>query len=368
MQRIDTEIVVIGGGLVGLSVGLGLLRRGAKVIIVDGTDDDHSASRGNFGLVWLSGKGAHYAPYARWTRRAIRLWPEFAKDIEAETGVDVRYQACGGYELFIDEVEWRQFAADLEEQNSHFGTPPAVEVLDGAALRARHPEIGSAVVGGTYSPEDGHVDPLKLLFALTKAFIGGGGRLLTGAPVTMIEYKHSLFRAEMRDKEIRAPKLVLAAGLGAAHLGPLVGFRAEVEPSRGQLLITERLPQELPILTSTVRQVAEGGVQIGGTREEVGPDRRETLDKTGWLASEAIKTFPMLSRVNVVRSWAALRVMTPDGYPIYAKSTTHPGAYLVTCHSGVTLAAAHLKHLPGWVLDDEDAIDVSAFDESRFPA
>ncbi|MGB0507372.1 MAG: FAD-dependent oxidoreductase, partial [Pikeienuella sp.] len=146
MQRIDTEIVVIGGGVVGLSVGLGLLRRGAKVIVIDGNDDDHSASRGNFGLVWLSGKGAHYPAYARWTRQAAAMWPEFAAEIEAETGVDVCYQGGGGYELFTDEVEWRQFSADLIEQNQAFDNPPETELLDGAQLRARHPEIGSAVV------------------------------------------------------------------------------------------------------------------------------------------------------------------------------------------------------------------------------
>ena len=76
--------------------------------------------------------------------------------------------------------------------------------------------------------------------------------------------------------------------------------------------------------------------------------------------------FPLLEHVQLVRSWAALRVMSPDGLPIYQRSAKYSGAHFVTCHSGITLAAAHAGLLPEWIDDRNTAPDLSLFNESRF--
>ncbi|MFC6643573.1 NAD(P)/FAD-dependent oxidoreductase [Sulfitobacter profundi] len=133
-------------------------------------------------------------------------------------------------------------------------------------------------------------------------------------------------------------QVVLGAGLGAACLARDLGFITQVRPQLGELLITEKLGYRLPFLSSTIRQVDEGGVQIGGTKANAGLDDRESLPIMSKLAQHAVTVFPALADVRVVRAWGALRVMSPDGYPVYAKSAAHPGAFLVTCHSGVTLA------------------------------
>ena len=121
----------------------------------------------------------------------------------------------------------------------------------------------------------------------------------------------------------------------------------------------------MPFLSSTIRQVDEGGVQIGGTKAETADDA-ETTARMGGLAQHAIDVWPALRDVRVVRSWAALRVMTPDGYPVYQQSPDHPGAFLITCHSGVTLAPLHATLLGGWIDGTPDAPDLEAFDERRF--
>ncbi|MDN5787781.1 FAD-binding oxidoreductase, partial [Pseudorhodobacter sp.] len=133
-----------------------------------------------------------------------------------------------------------------------------------------------------------------------------------------------------------------------------------------ELLITEKLADRLPFLSSTIRQVDEGGVQIGGTKAEAGPDDRETLGVMARLARHAVTVFPALADVRVVRAWGALRVMSPDGYPVYARSSQYPGAYLVTCHSGVTLAPLHATALAEWIEGTSTAPNLEAFDENRF--
>jgi glycine/D-amino acid oxidase-like deaminating enzyme len=84
------------------------------------------------------------------------------------------------------------------------------------------------------------------------------------------------------------------------------------------------------------------------------------------LAAEAVAAYPVLARAQLVRSWGALRVLSPDGLPIYQQSHAMPGAYLVTCHSGITLAAAHARLLPDWLEGTDAAPDLEVFNEARF--
>ena len=101
-MRTEADFVVIGGGVVGLSVAHGLLNRGQSVICIDGTDSDFRASRGNFGLVWVQGKGIKAPHYAAWSQKAVREYPDFVAELSEETGIEVSLQQTGGYEYFTD--------------------------------------------------------------------------------------------------------------------------------------------------------------------------------------------------------------------------------------------------------------------------
>ena len=145
-----------------------------------------------------------------------------------------------------------------------------------------------------------------------------------------------------------------------------MGFKVRVKPQRGQILVTEKLPKLINRPSGIIRQVDEGGVQIGDSKENVGFDDSVTLDVAAMLAARAIKVYPDLARAKMVRSWGALRVMSPDGLPVYQQSSTMPGAFLVTCHSGITLAAAHANFLPDWIEQTRSAPDLEVFGEQRF--
>ena len=114
------------------------------------------------------------------------------------------------------------------------------------------------------------------------------------------------------------------------------------------------------------RQVDEGGIQIGATNEEVGLDNGVTPAGLSRLAAEAARAYPILARANLVRSWGALRILSPDGLPIYQESPEMPDAFLVTCHSGITLSAAHARFLPDWLEKTSAAPDLEVFGEDRF--
>ncbi|WP_323035306.1 FAD-dependent oxidoreductase [Pararhodobacter sp.] len=362
------DITIIGGGVVGLSVALGLLQAGRSVRVLDGADGDFRASQGNFGLVWLQGKGADFAPYAHWTRNAVAAWPAFAALIEDLSGLNLALDQSGGFEFFTDSAEFDDFSTALARQQGHLGTRFRHEILTGDDLRRTHPEIGPGVVGASFCPLDGHVNPLRLLGALRRAVTALGGHITPDAQVTQIApTTGGGFDVTLQDgKRLGAERLVLCAGLGTSRLAAQLGFVTRVRPQRGELLITEKLADRLSFLSSTIRQVDEGGVQIGGTKADAGLDDRESREVMASLARHAVTVLPALADVRVVRAWGALRVMSPDGYPVYARSPLHPGASLVTCHSGVTLAPLHATALVDWLDGASHAPDLEAFDENRF--
>ena len=155
-------------------------------------------------------------------------------------------------------------------------------------------------------------------------------------------------------------------GLGNAKLAPQVGLHAPVAPNRGQVLVSERVAPFLHYPTINVRQTDEGSVQFGDSMEEVGYNDFTTTQVLSKIAQRGVRTFPMLKNVRLVRTWAALRVYSPDGFPIYEQSERYPGAFVVTCHSGVTLAAAHAMRIAPWVTGGAIPDELSAFKGGRF--
>jgi len=364
VREIDT--LVLGGGVVGTAIAYGLATAGERVRLLDEGDDAFRAARGNFGLVWVQGKGQGNPDYARWTLAAAERWPAFAHELAALTGVDVELSQIGGITMCLDDHELAERAAGLESVRQSLGGHYPYEVLGPSRLREISPLVGPDVVGAVYCPLDGHVSPLRLLRALVQGFESRGGELVAGGRVDRIEYRAGAFHAWVGSNEHVAGRVVLAAGLGNRDLAPMVGLKAPVKPNRGQILVSERVQPFLRHPSLHVRQTGEGVVQIGDSKEDVGFDDGTTLEQLARIARRATRCFPILANVNVVRTWGALRVMSPDGFPIYQASSDCPGAFVVTCHSGITLASLHAGPLVNWLRGGAEPSDIRGFKAERF--
>lgn len=366
MSRYDT--IVIGGGLVGAAIAYGLARRGVTVALLDEGDVAFRAARGNFGLVWVQSKGAGVPEYQRWSRLSSDIWSDLAAELKASTGIDCAHERSGGVTICLSEQEFAQRRQVLEQIHLEAGeTRFEFETLDRDELARRVPAIGPDAVGGFYTRYDGAANPLYLLRALHAAFIGYGGRYFAPSKVASIEAAPHNFAVNAGGGTFNAGKLVLAAGLGNKDLAAWVGLNVPVRPVRGQIIVTERVAPVIP-LTHTIRQMPEGGLLIGDSYEEAGFDDTTTPEVQRALAARAVKTFPFLRDVRVVRHWAALRVMSPDGLPIYDQSQLCPGAFVATCHSGVTLAAAHALHYADGVQRGILPVELARFSGRRFGA
>jgi hydrogen cyanide synthase HcnC len=115
-----------------------------------------------------------------------------------------------------------------------------------------------------------------------------------------------------------------------------------------------------------VRQTAEGSIMLGSSQEEVGFDNGTSVDILSRIASRAVRAFPMLANVNLVRTWGALRVLAPDEFPIYLEVPNHPGAFVATCHSGVSLAGAHALRYAAYVAEGKLPAELTPLHVRRF--
>ncbi len=365
MRRFDA--IVIGGGLVGCAVAWGLIEAGLKPAIVDEADIAFRASRGNFGLVWVQSKGLGAPHYQRWTRASAAEWPALAGQLEAVTGIALGLDQPGGVQLCLGDDEFAKRRAQMEQMQREAGNFGfEYRMLDHAELARLLPGVGPAVVGGSWTPYDGHVNSLALFHALHKALAARGAAYVPNSTVTQADAAPHEFRVSAGAETLIAPKVVLAAGLGNAKLAPLFGLNAPVRPQRGQILVTERTQRTWSMPLGSIRQTPEGTIMLGSSEEEVGFDTGQRPEVMQAIARRAVQSFPWLADLQIVRAWAALRVMPPDGLPIYDESERFPGAFTANCHSGVTLAGAHANLFAPMVA--AGALDpmLAAFSARRF--
>ena len=363
------DVIVVGGGLFGPATAYGLRQQGLNTIVLDDGDDVLRAARGNFGLVWVQSKGMGMHRYHAWSRESARLYGDFAAELKEGSGVAVAHRNDGGMHIFLCEAEREQRRREMDIMRQQAGVDGfECEIIEREEVEKMLPgvRLGDEVVGASFSKHDGDVNPLKLLRALHTSFLRMGGKLRTDCRVENIRHDGAAFIAETRNGSFTAPKIVLACGHGITRLAPMVGLDTPIVPQRGQVLVTERAEPVLGMALGNVRQTDEGTVQIGNTEEDVEYDDGTTLTASQAMARRAVKSFPQLAGLRLIRTWGCIRVLTPDKCAIYDESEEYPGAYVATSHSGVTLAAVNARHTARWIATGEMTPGFEEFSAKRF--
>lgn len=366
MSLKSPDFVIVGGGTVGAAIAWGLSRKGQSVALLDEGDVAHRAARGNFGNIWVQGKGGGNAAYADLTRNAANGWHEYAQDLQAQTQIDLHFRRPGAFYLCYTPEELEKRAAVMKTIDDAASVASAYEVVDGAELRRRVPSVGPQIAGATFSPDDGTANPLHLLRALILAFQNGGGTYRPHHRLESFAADGDGYRLETTQGAISCSRVVLAAGLANKELAAQAEINAPVRPVRGQVLVTEKMQPFLDYGTNFIRQTVEGGCIIGESSEEAGYDDGTTLPVLRETARRAALAFPVLKHARIVRSWGALRIMTPDGTPVYQQSSRHPGVFAVSVHSGVTLAPFHSSGLVDKLIEGSFGDDLAPFSSRRF--
>ena len=369
----SADVIVIGGGISGAATALGLLKAGAgKVLVFDEQLPAQRLSRGNFGLTWFMCKGSNNPVYAKWCRMAIEQWQDFAAELKEETGYDVELEWTGGGIHAFGQEQYQAHAdsiAVLKKVCAEVGLEYPVRMLSRQEFMDMVPniEVGEDLTGVMYTAEQGHVNPLLLLAAVRCAFQKRGGEYLADHSVSQIvPQRDGTIQVKTLKGDYSCSRLVVAAGHGTNKLIAPLGEKVPIYPQRGQLMVSERYKRVLDIPILCCRQTPDGTFIIGLSTEDTCLDDGVTMSAMKNQAANALRLFPTLKKLNWVRSWGAIRVMTPDGAPIYSKLAEHPHITALAMHSAVSLAPLKISEVAPWILGQKEPELITHFNNGRF--
>ncbi len=360
MPGAQADVVVIGGGVRGCSVAYHLAKRGVQVTLVEKDGIASGCSGATFALINISHKDP--APYAALSLESARLFA----GLEEELGEDLDFRPDGNVSSLVEnESELSGLAQFIERQNQVPGLK--LELLSPDEARRLEPALTPNILGACFCAQDGHINPYKLTLGYARAARRCGANILTGTKVTGIELDHNRVRAVVTDRgRILTDTLVVAAGIHMPDIGRMIGLTIPVVPSRGQVITTERTRRVLNRPVGSLRQTDDGTVIIGVTYQFVGPDLRIVYDDMTRNAHRALRLFPGLSHLNVIRLWAGLRPFTVDGLPILGPVGHLQRVYLATGHSGMTLAQVTGKVISDLVATGSTPVPIQEFTVERY--
>ena len=359
MNKVSAEVVIIGGGVRGLSIAYGLAKEGVDVVLLEKRYIAAGASGLNMGYVNISVKKPSF--YTQFSKISADLYP----DLNEELGGDIEYERNGSLSVAKTEREWEELSKIVDERNKVSGVGMRMLTID--EMRQMEPNLSPRLLGGFYCPIDGGVNPLKLTRAFVRQAIRKGAKILTGREVFEIRVDSGRIEEVVTSRETISTHIVVnAAGIHVPRISKMVGIDVPVYPERGQIIITEALPLILSRTVGEYKQFQDGQFLLGATKEKVGEDVSVTVDMLSDIARQAMSIIPALQKARAIRFAAGLRPMTPDRRPIYQKIDGVSDFYIAVGHSGITLAPITGKIFSQLITKGETDILINKYKLERF--
>jgi glycine oxidase len=340
------DVVIVGGGVIGLACAWRLSRRAARVAVVERSTPPAGATRVAAGMLAPVGELAFGEPeLLKLTLAAAELYPGFVAEIEAASGLSTGYTAHGALHVALDRDEAAELRR-LHELQRSLGL--GAEWLPPRRCRELEPGLTPSFNGGVHAPDEAAVDPRALSGALLAGLDAEGVEVRTGAEVdaALLDGERLVGVHTSTGEELRAPTVVLAAGAWSGQAGwlPEAG-RPPVRPVKGQILELRARDGAAPcgrIVASErvyLTPRPDGRLILGATVEEQGFDTAVTAGGVHELLREAYRLLPEVAEMELVEAAAGLRPGTPDNLPLVGPSPVE-GLVWATGHyrNGILLA------------------------------
>jgi glycine oxidase len=347
------DVIVVGGGIIGLSLAIALRRRGARILLVERGEPGREASYAAGGMLVDCSLETPPALHPLAVASA-RMYPEFAHEIEVESGAKVDVRDHGTLVIPPPEHVYERPGFSMAE-------------LLSAPLSELEPELAAK---RAFYLKERSVDPRALSSAATKAAKKLGVDFSSGDPATAVNLSHRRVTGVTTTKtSFLAPKVVICAG---AWSGQIESCAVPTRPVKGQMLCLAMPSRTL--LKHVIRSPkayliprSDGRLLVGATVEEAGFDKRTDPDTIQRLHRAALELVPKLREARILEDWAGLRPGTPDGLPILGATQT-PGCYVATGHfrDGILLAPITAKLMCAVIEGSTPELDLAAFSPSRF--
>ena len=375
----SADAVVVGGGVIGLSIAWRLASRGCSVALVD-DDPAGGASRAAAGML-APVTEAHFGEEAltALNLESARRWPAFAAEVEEAAGTSVAYRTDGTLSVAFDDDDLAVLT-ELRAYHERLGLPG--QRLRGRECRGLEPLLSPLCRGGIFVESDHQVETRALTAALLVA-ARRRGVVLHRRRVDRLDVAADGGRAVGvtldSGAQLRAAVTVLAAGCGSATLpGVPAEARPPVRPVKGQILRLRPADASAPRLSCTVRGLRrgrsiyavprlDGRVVVGATVEEKGWDTSVTAGAVRELLEDVTEVLPALGELELAETLARLRPGTPDNGPILGPSAL-PGLLLATGHyrNGVLLAPLTADAVVAAALGEKMPAVAEPFTANRF--
>lgn len=348
----SAEVVVAGGGVIGTACAYYLAKRGVKVCLAEREDIGAGTTRAAAAAALLQTKTSAYK--LGLASHSMQILDQLHQAFDSS----FEFNHTGSLLVACDETELA-VVKDMVSKLQSLGLD--VQFLDGDDARRIMPVIGPKIIGASFSPSDAQINPLELVTSFARQARKLGAQLCTFTEVTHVETQgEKIVAVDTTRGKIMTETIVDATGVWSADLAKRVGFEIPVTPLKGELMVTEPMPPRMQgtlisaryLLSKasleksgdgtapkrsvgiTLVQVKHGNFIIGSTREVAGFDRRSTFAGICELSQQLVELSPSVSDLHIIRAYAGLRPITPDGMPIIARAPGLPGFIVAAGHGG----------------------------------
>ena len=367
-----SEVLIIGGGIIGLSIARELHKSGVKKITIleKNSETGREASFAAAGMLAPHAETDRLDDFYRFCEISNRLYPNFVEELFEETGVDVELDKSGTLYLAFTESDVSEIRRRFDWQKK---TGLKVEHLSPAEIHKLEPFVSPDVLEGLFFSNDWQVENRKLLVALRKYAEINDIEIVENAPVKSLRFNNGKMIGASTEKEFfPAEQTVLATGAWTSHIKAAGYEMPVIKPVRGQMISFRTAKRLFSKVIYTKRGYLvprqDGRILIGATVEDAGFDKKSTADGTAFLRETALEIAPSLVNLEIAEKWSGLRPVSADGLPILGAFPGTTNLFIAAAHyrNGILLAPATAQILAGKIVNYADSKYLEIFGLKRF--